>query len=294
MKTVEMASKFGARVLLRIDDMDRERVSREYVEDIFETLAFLDISWDEGPRSVGEFEREWSQMHRIDLYRSALSQLRDSVFACSCSRADVLRVRADGVYPGTCRDRGIPLDANGVSWRLRTEEEDVPVRILGEGLGPASSNVGKGWSERWGEEGGMALRESDVLGARFAGKDAASWKWKVMNVQLPEEMKDFVVRKKDGYPAYQLSSVVDDLHFGVDLVVRGNDLWPSTIAQHVVAGRLGKGAAFGAISFYHHSLLMGEGGKKLSKSAGDTSVRHLRKKGWKKEDVLEAVAKMMG
>jgi glutamyl-tRNA synthetase len=80
----------------------------------------------------------------------------------------------------------------------------------------------------------------------------------------------------------------------VDLVVRGKDLWASTIAQHFLAEKLGKGKEFGAIGFYHHPLLMAEGERKLSKSAGDTSVQYLRKQGLKKKDVYTMIAKMMG
>jgi glutamyl-tRNA synthetase len=88
--------------------------------------------------------------------------------------------------------------------------------------------------------------------------------------------------------------VVDDLHFGIDLVVRGGDLWASTIAQHFLAEKLGEGAEFGAIKFYHHPLLMAEGERKLSKSAGDTSVQFLRKQGLTKRDVYTMIARMIG
>ena len=70
--TAALARRAGAAILLRIDDLDRERVSRDYVEDIFETLRFLGIPWDEGPRDFSEYERVWSQLHRLRLYREAL------------------------------------------------------------------------------------------------------------------------------------------------------------------------------------------------------------------------------
>jgi glutamyl-tRNA synthetase len=256
----------GSKVLLRIDDMDRERVEPEYVQDIFDTLEFLELPWDEGPRNVEEFEREWSQVHRMGLYREALKVLREEgdLFACNCSRARVLRDSVDGVYPGTCREKGISLDAENVSWRLRTDERDVGVRVLGGVI----------------DEG---MVEDGIVG-----------KGRMMKVGMPGSMKDFVVRKRDGFPAYQLTSVVDDLYFGVDLVVRGEDLWASTIAQHLLAEKMGKGKEFEAMGFYHHPLLMAEGERKLSKSAGDTSVQYLRKQGLKKKDVYTMIAKMMG
>jgi glutamyl-tRNA synthetase len=110
---------------------------------------------------------------------------------------------------------------------------------------------------------------------------------------LPREQQDFVVRKKDGFPAYQLTSLIDDDHFGVDLIVRGTDLWPSTLAQHYLAGVLGMDR-FKQSAFYHHALLPATGGRKLSKSAGDTSVQYLRKVGKTAAVVYGMVGELVG
>ena len=115
----------------------------------------------------------------------------------------------------------------------------------------------------------------------------------IIKTNLPAAMQDFVVRKKDGYPAYQLASVIDDLHFGVDLVVRGEDLYDSTLAQSCLASRL-QAEAFQKLTFHHHSLLTTLPGKKLSKSAGDTSIRYLREQGKKPPDVYTEIALMLG
>jgi len=242
--TAGLARRAGASILLRIDDLDRERVDPRYVEDVFETLRFLEIPWDEGPTNRDDFERGWSQMRRLSLYETALGFLRRSgaVFACSCSRAQL--AGWDG-YPGTCRDRGISLDAPDVNWRLRTE------------LFPGG--------------GGLA--------------------------ELPVEMRDVVVRKKNGFPAYQLSSVVDDLHFGIDLVVRGEDLRASTMAQLYLARALAsagmrEAAGFGGVRFVHHPLLTA-GGEKLSKSAGATSIHYLRGQGASPADVFTLIGQSL-
>ena len=245
--TAGLARHAGASVLLRIDDLDRERFSVDYLEDIFETLRFLGISWDEGPVGVEDFERNWSQMRRMRLYEEALGLLRESgaVFACTCSRSQLAGLQ--GGYPGTCEERRISLDADGVSWRLRTEG-------------------------------------------------------------LAGEMRDFVVRKKDGFPAYQLTSLVDDLYFGVDLIVRGEDLRPSTLAQLWLAevlsaatlrdGASGEGVfarnVFRNARFYHHPLLVTAAGEKLSKSAGATSIQYLRQQGFTPADVYQLIARLLG
>jgi glutamyl/glutaminyl-tRNA synthetase len=250
--TAALARQTGAGILLRIDDLDRGRVSKDYVEDIFETLRFLGIPWDEGPRNPGEYEREYTQLRRMELYRQALRQLREEgkLFACTCSRTQVLRDSTDGGYAGTCRNKGIPLDTEGCIWRIRTEAA-----------------------------GGKEIRAA-----------------------LPVE--------RDRFPAYQLTSVIDDLHYGIDLVVRGEDLWPSTLAQQWLAGELGR-EAFREIHFYHHTLLMETGGSdapmerirdapmraggaKLSKSAGATSVRYLRQQGVQPADLYPMIVRMLG
>lgn len=92
---------------------------------------------------------------------------------------------------------------------------------------------------------------------------------------LWEEMGDFVVRRRDGIFAYQLASLADDLHFGVDFIVRGQDLLSSTAAQVLLARYL-QAEPFLQARFFHHPLIMDtDGVHKLSKSAGAHSVRSL-------------------
>lgn len=249
--TVALARQTGANILLRIDDLDRERANPIYIQDVFDTLNFLEIPWDEGPRNLQEFESEWSQLYRMPLYQKALQQLQDqeAVFACTCSRAQIQRLSVDDTYPGTCCDKQLPLDTGNASWRLKTNnEEPLNVKTL-------------------------------------SGE--------VIHAVLPDAMNYFVVRKKDGYPAYQLSSLMDDMHFGVDMVVRGQDLWASTLAQLYLAEKIGVNAFTNNV-FYHHSLLMASGERKLSKSAGDTSVHYLRTHGKSAADIYTAIAQMAG
>ena len=93
-------------------------------------------------------------------------------------------------------------------------------------------------------------------------------------------------------PAYQLTSVIDDTHYGVDLIVRGKDLYNSSLAQVFLAKSL-KDAAFEKVSFYHHPILKGPDGKKLAKSDGSTSIQFLRKSGKSLEEVYHLLGKMM-
>lgn len=247
--TAALAKKSGAKILLRVDDLDRERVQPHFVQDIFDTLNFMEIPWDEGPHDFADYQKNWSQIYRMGVYENALQQLNnnETVFACNCSRAQIKRVNNGDIYPGTCFDKSIPLDAANASWRLKTDDSFVKIKTL-----------------------------------------AAS-----VTTILTDDMQYFTVRKKDGYPAYQLTSILDDIYFGIDLIVRGADLWPSTIAQHYLAKVLGL-TDFQQITFYHHPLLMADENEKLSKSAGATSVNYLRSEGKKPADIYQMIADMAG
>ena len=249
--TVGLARNHGAKILLRIDDMDRERVRPEYLQDIFDTLKFLDIPWDEGPCDVDEFTTSYSQIHRLDLYRAAWNELAGSglLFGCSCSRKQFTLEPGGSVYPGNCLNEQIPLDRHGISWRLKAEA-GIPV----------------------------VLHDLNSAPVHFT---------------LPSSVQYIQVRKKDGHPSYQLSSILDDDHFGVDLIVRGHDLFDSTLAQLHMSSLL-KGNAFGNSVFFHHPLLMGTNGQKLSKSGGSTSINHLRKIGAEPADVFSLIAGTLG
>ncbi|MDP2320337.1 MAG: glutamate--tRNA ligase family protein [Acidobacteriota bacterium] len=107
------------RVLLRIEDHDRQRSRPEYEAAILEDLAWLGFRHD-GP-IVRQSERE-------AIYRKAIQPLidRELVYGCTCSRAEILAVTAGQAaaelrYPNTCRDRDVPLTADAVGWRLRID-----------------------------------------------------------------------------------------------------------------------------------------------------------------------------
>lgn len=94
-------------------------------------------------------------------------------------------------------------------------------------------------------------------------------------IDLHEAMPDFVVRKKDGRPSYQPACVVDDVLFGINTIGRGQDLLPSTAAQALLSRLMGFGDLFDRVQFLHHPLIAGDGGEKLSKSAGAEGISGL-------------------
>lgn len=235
------ARSAGASILLRIDDLDAGRKRPEYIQDVFDTLHWLGLDWDEGPRSPEAFEQAWSQHTRLPLYRAVLEALVQSgqVFACAKSRRELAPYGEQ--YPLQFREQGLHLHDPDVSWRIATPPGFV--------------------------------------------------------------MPDFVVRRRDGLPAYQLASLADDLYFGVTHAIRGSDLEPSTVAQQWLAALLASNAAlqppvlpwanFAQLHFLHHPLLLDANGQKMSKSAGASSLKSLREAGIGPALVFQATARLL-
>lgn len=249
--TYHLAKKHQAKVLLRIDDLDKERIKNRYIQDIFDTLDFLELPYDLGPKNLKDFTSNFSQNKRMEQYTKGLEILKKSqlLFACDCSRKKVEKMHPKGYYTGFCRNRKLPFDQSEISWRLKANmHQDISFKDLNEG--------------------------------HIVGK-------------LPGILTDFVVRKKDGLPAYQLTSMIDDLHFGVDLIVRGKDLFGSTLAQVYLSEHLAPNT-FAQNTFYHHYLLQDPKNQKLSKSAGASSIQFMRKSGKKKEDIYKMIGEWLG
>jgi glutamyl-tRNA synthetase len=248
--TAALARKNIAKILLRIDDIDQERVKKRYVEDIFSTLHFLGIPWDEGPRNYQEYKSIYSQVHRIPRYQAALDHLKNNndLFACNCSRRKISRLSTDGSYPGICKNGKIPFDNKEACWRLKTDID------------------------------------AGVIYNDISGREVKS--------HIPPLLKDFVVRRKNHMPAYQLTSIVDDIQDNIDLIVRGNDLKDSTIAQVYLAEKLPQFPTV-SILFHHHFLMTDSKNRKMSKSEGSTSIQHLRKTGKKPADIYRMIGEYM-
>jgi glutamyl-tRNA synthetase/glutamyl-Q tRNA(Asp) synthetase len=102
---------------------------------------------------------------------------------------------------------------------------------------------------------------------------------------------DLLVRDRHGHWTYQFAVTVDDWEQGIDLVIRGEDLLPSTGRQLRLARLLGRTTP---PAFLHHPLLRHPDGRKLSKSSGDTGLAELRAAGWTPAQVLGLAAQLSG
>jgi glutamyl-tRNA synthetase len=237
----ERARAAGGVLVLRNEDLDRDRCKPEFVSAMFEDLRWFGFEWQEGPDAGGPFG-PYNQSERYPIYRQALEQLKQGgfIYPCICSRKDLqTAARAphaeddnEPLYPGTCRERRqSEVSDRKFCWRFRVPD--------GESIGFTDGNLGP---------------------QQFAaGKD----------------LGDFVVWRTDDVPAYQLACVVDDTAMQMTEVVRGADLLVSTARQLLLYRALGLNAP----QFYHCALMTDESGVRLAKRHDALSLRRLREQG---------------
>jgi glutamyl-tRNA synthetase len=272
--TWALARAYDGQILLRIDDLDAERMRTEYVDDVFRTLDWLGVEWEEGPFSTADFTKNWSQHLRLDAYEKALQDLQKTgdVYACTCSRKDIRERSTNGFYPNTCRQNRLNPQVE-----MSNYEKNTAWRIIVETDKRVHFNN---------------VEKIDPLSINGIFDEKTTF-FKYFDVNLSHQMGDFVVRQKNGLPSYQLASLVDDVSFGVNFIVRGEDLLNSTAAQIFLAERLQQ-ADFLATTFWHHPLITEENGAKLSKSEGAAALLALRKAGHSAAIVVQKAAKWLG
>jgi glutamyl-tRNA synthetase len=199
-----LARGSGGTFVLRIEDTDRERSTAENVDQILESLRWLELDWDEGPLS------QWERRER---HSEAAEQLLSSGHAYEDEGAVRFRVP----------DRG---------------EITFHDAILGDITNPLSA------------------------------------------------IQDFVIRRSDGSPLYNLAVAVDDRDMGITHVVRGQDHVSNTPRQLMLLQTLGEQPPV----YAHIPLLHGPDGGKLSKRHGAASVQELRDAGYLPEAVRNYIA----
>ena len=272
----------SGRVLLRIEDHDRQRSRRRFEKAILEDLAWLGFAPDEPPVRQSE---------RNSIYAPALDALRRRglVYACDCSRADVARAEVGRLFQGR---PGEPAASAPEALRRAAPKLD------GEGDERRRESLALHSSDELRYPGtcaDRAISEGPGIGLRVRLEASVE---RFVDLRLgPQEQRpsdqcgDLLARDRDGNWTYQFAATVDDYVQGVTLVIRGVDLLASTGRQIQLARLLGRDEP---PAFLHHPLIMKSPSQKLSKSDGDTGIRELRAKGWTPAQVIEAAMAAAG
>tara|TARA_R100000365_G_C2737190_1_gene66323 strand:- start:532 stop:1317 length:786 start_codon:yes stop_codon:yes gene_type:complete len=252
----DLAKAAGGKFLLRIEDIDQSRARPKWEAQIYEDLAWLGIDW---PHPV------MRQSDRMAAYRGALDDLwtRGLVYACTCNRRDIAAATSapqegaepvygpDGlIYPGTCRDAGLPKASGALRLDIRKALASLGNRALSfteNGHGPNA------------ETGAITFFPD----------------------QLIATVGDVVLARRDMGTSYHLSVVLDDAAQGVTLVPRGADLFAATYIHVVLQALLDLPTPH----YHHHRLIRDEGGRRLAKRDDARAIALYRENGMTPEDI---------
>jgi glutamyl-Q tRNA(Asp) synthetase len=247
----ERARACGGRFLLRIEDIDKGRSRQRFVAGILADLAWLGIAWE---------EPVVFQSQRLPAYRAASERLErlGLLYPCFATRAEIEAAASSGrdpdgapLYPGLYRGRDPAQMA-----RRRAAAEPYALRLdMAAAIGALSAKLGK-----------TPLLFSEL---------AADGRPQTIHAR-PERWGDAVIVRKDTPASYHLAVVIDDAWQGVTHVTRGRDLFAATDLHRLLQVLLDLPAPV----YQHHRLITDEAGRKLAKSARDTSLRSLRASGF--------------
>ena len=128
--TYLLARSLGASILLRIDDLDTDRKRPDYVDDVFRSLDYLGLTYEQGPTGPDDFERNWSQRHRMPLYEQTLRLLVETgqVYATSFSRQQIGAMGASANEQ--MRAQQLPFTMQNVAWRVGIDQKQLIDNLL--------------------------------------------------------------------------------------------------------------------------------------------------------------------
>jgi len=239
------ARKHGGDFLLRIEDTDRSRFVEGALTEIYDSLRWLGLDWDEGPQKGGECG-PYTQSERLHIYSKYAKELLESGHAyrcfCTSERLTALREsqeKSGGLtgYDRHCRD----LSAHEIEQNLN---EKIPFVIRLKI--PADRTVSF----------------EDLIRGHIEYKS--------------EALDDIVLMKADGFPTYHMANVVDDHEMKITHVLRGDE-WITSTPRHCLLYE-----AFGweAPAFAHLPVILSPDGGKLSKRKGAASVMDYKRGGF--------------
>jgi nondiscriminating glutamyl-tRNA synthetase len=234
----------GGAFILRIEDTDVERSTRESEASLTDDLRWLGLEWDEGPDAGGP-SGPYRQSERLDIYRRYASTLVDAglAYPCFCTdealeskRQEALVSGRSPQYDGTCRS----LPASEIETKRSAGIPEAVRYVVPRDV----------------------VRFDDLIRG---------------GIELATEMVgDFVLLRSNGLPTYNFAATIDDYLMGITHVLRGEEHLSNTLRQVLIYRALGLPVP----SFGHLPLILAEDKSKLSKRHGATSVGELRTGGY--------------
>ncbi len=248
------ARQHGGQFILRIDDTDRRRSTRQSEAGVLEGLRWLGLDWDEGP-DVGGPCGPYRQSERLALYRAAAQQLLEAgrAYYCFCTEEELARERQAALarkerprYGGKCRAL-------------------TPTQIAAKFAAGLKPTIRLKITPK-------VMAFDDLIQGRIT-QDAAL-------------LGDPVIVKADGMPVYSFATVIDEHHMQISHVIRGAEHINNTFPQLQMAEALG----YDAPAFAHLGLLLNPDRSKISKRTGAVYIGEFRDQGYLPEAMINHLA----
>ena len=250
-----VARNKNGKFLVRVEDTDLARSTRESEENIKAALNWLGLNWDEGI-DVGGENGPYRQTERLNIYHKEIQRLLDEgkAYYCYCTEEELEESRtqqlAEGktpVYNDHCRSL---TEEEIAKYKESGRKPVIRLRVPKEGVFAFDDMV----------RGHVTFQAAGV--------------------------GDFIIMKSDGIPVYNFAVVVDDALMNITHVIRAEEHLSNTPRQIAIYQALG----YDIPKFGHISLILGSDHKKMSKRHGATSVDEYRKMGYLSDAVVNYLA----
>jgi glutamyl-tRNA synthetase len=239
------ARNTAGKFILRIEDTDKERSTKESELEILEALKWMGLDWDEGPGKSAD-DSMYYQTKRLAVYHKYADKLlsEGKAYKCYCTKEDLdaERKKAEAEKRAFKYDSRCSRLAPEQIKKNDVENKPYTVRLKVEQAGETIIN------------------------------DIVRGEVKVQNATLD----DMIILRADKNPIYNFVVVVDDVEMGITHVIRGEDHLSNTPRQL----HLYKALGFAIPQFAHIPLILGQDKSKLSKRHGEVSVLRYRELGY--------------
>ncbi len=249
------AKKTGGTFILRIEDTDQNRFVENACKEIYDSLKWMGLDWDEGPEVGGNFG-PYVQSERLDIYKKYAQDLLDKghAYRCFCTPERIASVRE-------AQEKAKQPAGYDKSCRNLSKEQ-------------IQENLDKGMP--------YVIRFRIPAGRVVAFNDRIRG-----NIEYSSDiLDDLVLIKTDGFPTYHMANVVDDHLMEISHVLRGDE-WIASTPRHVLIYE-----AFGwqHPEFAHLPVILSPDGGKLSKRKGAASVMDYKRGGFLPEALFNFLA----
>lgn len=251
------ARSLGGEFILRIEDTDQVRSTRESEEMILSSLKWLGLEWSEGP-DIGGSYGPYRQSERMDIYHRYVMELveKGHAFYCFATPEELDAMRKEQMARGETPKydgRSLELSSDEVERRLANGDPYV-IR--------------------------MKVPEEGVCTFQDMLRGEIEIPWSQVDMQ--------VLLKADGMPTYHLANVVDDHLMAITHVIRGEE-WINSAPKHLL---LYKYFGWEMPQLCHMPLLRNPDKSKLSKRKNPTSITFYRDMGYMPEAVINYLGRM--